>query len=727
MKQAALTLAALGLHVFPCVAGGKRPATSHGFKDATTDAAQIEAWWRQNPDYNIGVATGPVSGFWALDVDVCDGTPGQKTIDDLEMANGDLPITPAQITGRGGKHYLFKWSDGVRNRGKFAPGLDVRGDGGYILVAPSKLSGHGSYKWIFAPDLEFADAPGWLMAMIVKHAEPRPEHVAPQVTRPPSDGRASAWGEAAIRAICDEVATCPPGSQSDKLIRAATRIGSIAAGGSAQESWATESLIAAAMNMPNGDARDPWTAQVVTDVIRRGMAHGALDPTPPPPARDPPPKPARGKPTLRVVTQEKIDPETGEFLDDEPAKPAILTWKSKEWMNGHKWIWNDEEKLQPTALENMRLMIEFHPATTGMFRYDEWADAMMMMRGLPGDDRTNYPRELCDHDETAVAAWLNHQYLKGAINTVASVIREIAFRHAYNPMTDWLSALEWDGSPRLNDILPRHLGCADTPYTRMVGRKFFISAIARAMSPGCKVDTMLILEGDQGLRKSSYARAICGADWFTDQIGDITNKDSSQAIQGRWMIEVPEMDKFSKHEANSVKDFLARQEDRYRPPYGRNMINRPRRCVFIGTINPIEGAGYVRDPTGARRFWPVKCRKIDLNLARLEREQIWAEALERWRMGESWWIDEDEVSTVKSAQDDIIEYDVWEPRIEKWLFENTGYFTATQILSEAVGLELNRQDHRAKLRVASIMTKLGYKSVVKYVSGSTSRVYEVLR
>jgi predicted P-loop ATPase len=715
MLNDALELAGIGWGIFPCRPGLKTPATKNGFKDASHNATDVREWWTRNPHANIGVACGPASGFWALDMDVSNGALGAETLAALEAEHGDLPLTPHQRTGRGGRHYLFKWTEGVRNRGKFAPGLDVRGEGGYILVAPSRLTSGGPYEWIIDPEIELAAAPAWLMDMIVGHAAPRePSRVKP-VQRPDGKGRASAWGEGALRSVCDQIAACPPGNQSDALIRAATRLGSISAGGSIQSDYARDSLVAAGLSMSNGDPRDPWTRAVVEDVVRRGMEYGSRDPTP-----APEPRPSPSRPQLIVSNAEWVDPDTGEIT---PEPVPLTVHHGRDWMEAHRWIWKEDGVLKPAALWNLKTMTENHPALLSMFYYDEFKDQIIVTKGLPGDDRTNYPRELCDQDETALAAWLNYQGLSPAINTVAQVVREVAFRNKKNPMLDWLEALEWDGVDRVDRWLTKYAGVQETEYSRTVGRKFLISAVARAKVPGCKCDTMLILEGPQGLRKSTLARTLCGMEYFSDQIGDITSKESSQLIQGRWIIEVPEMDKFSRAESNAVKDFLARQEDRYRPPYGRNVVTRDRRCVFLGTINPIVGAGYIKDPTGARRFWPVACTRVDMNAMRLDREQLWAEAYYRWGMGETWWIDEDELHIVQGEQEERIEEDVWEPLVVRWIQDAPNEFTATQILSDALGVERSRQEQRLKNRVSAILTKLGYKRGKSYIDGKQQRTY----
>lgn len=412
-----------------------------------------------------------------------------------------------------------------------------------------------------------------------------------------------------------------------------------------------------------------------------------------------------------------------------PLSPVV----GQEWMAPHRWRWNapkiDKDTgekhftISATSLWNIRTTIEFHPDLKGMFVYDEFKDEVIMTRGLPGDGRSGYPRQLTDNDETALTAWLNINGLTPSIAIAAAAIREVAFRAPINPLKNLFSELIWDGKPRVDTWLTRYAGVEDTEYARMVGRKFLISAIARLMTPGCKCDTMPVFEGAQGIKKSTMMRVLAGAEHFSDQIGDISNKDAQGMIQGKWIIEVPELDKFNKKETDTIKDFLARQEDRYRPPYGRNVITRPRRCVFVGTINPLVGSGYIRDPTGARRFWPVVCGEIDLKALERDREQLWAEAHEMWAMGQTWWIDADEIHVVLETQEDRIDQDIWLPRVAEWLRDAPFEFTVSEVLKDAVYVDINRQDQRMKVRMSGILTTLKCETGRSRVDGKQQRVY----
>lgn len=379
------------------------------------------------------------------------------------------------------------------------------------------------------------------------------------------------------------------------------------------------------------------------------------------------------------------------------------------WAEGLPWIKTDKG-LKSTSLLNAVLMIEHHPELEGVFKYDSFRDQIRLTRALPRYEIGTYPREMVDHDETALAAWLNIVGLSPTIATTASAIRKVAFAHQVDPLQEWLSSLVWDRRSRIDNWLTYYAGADKTNYTSIVGRKFLVGAVARVLDPGCKNDTMMVLEGPQGILKSSMVRDLCGEEWFSDQIGDITNKDSSQLIQGRWMIEVPEMDKFSRQETNAVKDFLSRREDRYRPPYGRNVITRPRRGVFVGTINP-TGVGYLKDPTGGRRFWPVKVTAIDLSAIQDARSQLWAEAVHLYRQREIWWITEaDELAEFVIQQADRLDDDVWEPKVLMWARTASLQFTSADALKDALNIEPARQGHREKLRIANILQAAGYEN-----------------
>ena len=210
-----------------------------------------------------------------------------------------------------------------------------------------------------------------------------------------------------------------------------------------------------------------------------------------------------------------------------------------------------------------------------------------------------------------------------------------AHQHRFNDVKKYLDSLEWDGVKRLDTLLIDYLGAEDNIYTRAVARKSLAAAVARVMVPGCKYDFMPILAGPQGIGKSTFLR-ILSRDWYSDSLSTFEGKEAAEVIQGIWINEVGELNGMSKSEINSVKQFLSKTDDVYREAYGRRTGRFPRRCVFFGTTNESE---FLRDRTGNRRFWPVDLgahepSKSVFDDLETEVNQIWAEAVIAWKLGE---------------------------------------------------------------------------------------------
>src|SRR6185312_14122467 len=225
------------------------------------------------------------------------------------------------------------------------------------------------------------------------------------------------------------------------------------------------------------------------------------------------------------------------------------------------------------------------------------------------------------------------------------------------PIRSYLESLRWDGIERLDSWLCTYLGVEDTTYAWAVGARWLISAVARIYRPGVKADCCLILEGPQGTRKSTALKTLAGP-YFTDELADLGSKDSALQTRGVWIIELSELDTLSRSEVGRIKAFMSRTTDRFRPPYGKRLIESPRQCVFAGTVNH---STYLRDDTGARRFWPVVCGCIDIEQLARDRDQLWAEAKARFDQGSVWWLDTAALTAV-AAQEQAhrFESDPWQ-------------------------------------------------------------------
>jgi predicted P-loop ATPase len=277
---------------------------------------------------------------------------------------------------------------------------------------------------------------------------------------------------------------------------------------------------------------------------------------------------------------------------------------------------------------------------------------------------------------------------------------------AFHPVRDYLEALIWDGKKRLHGWLHTYLGAERSEYTTQIGAMFLVSMVARIFRPGCKADYMLILEGAQGTFKSTACATLAG-DWFSDSLPDIrADKDASQHLRGKWLIEISELHAMSRAETSLLNGFLTRTTERYRPSYGRKEIVEPRQCVFIGTTNKDV---YLRDETGGRRFWPVATGAIDIDTLGLDRDQLFAEAVQQYRKGARWWLDRDfEQQHIVPEQETRYELDAWANPTWKHL-QTVARTTIGEIAQDALDLDLSRLGIAEQRRIAAILLKLGWK------------------
>src|SRR5208283_2438393 len=269
-----------------------------------------------------------------------------------------------------------------------------------------------------------------------------------------------------------------------------------------------------------------------------------------------------------------------------------------------------------------------------------------------------------------------------------------AFRHAP----------EWGGVERVDRWLSSHLGAEDSEYSRAVGSRWLISAVARIFRPGAKADCCLILEGPQGIRKSTALRTLAGQ-YFTDELADLGSKDAAMQTRGVWIIELSELDSLSHSEVARIKAFMSRTTDRFRPPYGMRLVESPRQCIFAGTVNH---STYLRDETGGRRFWPVACGRIDVDALAHDRNQLWAEAKERFEAGAVWWMETAELIQMASDQQiDRYEGDPWEEVIAPWL-ESHPSVSISEVLEKCLQKAHALWTQTDKNRAARCLRALGW-------------------
>lgn len=328
------------------------------------------------------------------------------------------------------------------------------------------------------------------------------------------------------------------------------------------------------------------------------------------------------------------------------------------------------------------------------------------------------------HHIAAFRKVMHDDKYKARKEDVADEMEAEARRNQYDPLNEYLGGLEWDGTRRCGNWLTVYAGAPDNHYIRGIGPRVLIGAVARALRPGCKLDTMPVLEGPQGIGKSTLIRYLFGEQFFIDDLADFSSKDTFQLIQGAWACEVAELSAMQKAEVSDVKKFLSKVQDKFRPPYERAPIQVPRRSIFVGSVNPELGSGYLRDSTGARRFWPIECGKIDLKGILRDRDQLWAEAVQLYKAKHRWHLDDAElVRLAEDVQHERREVDPWEETIAAYLY-NTSTCTIAGILGDALRLPVERRDSRASRRVGAILKALGWESEPARVDGKVTRVYE---
>lgn len=355
--------------------------------------------------------------------------------------------------------------------------------------------------------------------------------------------------------------------------------------------------------------------------------------------------------------------------------------------------------------DNVALYFENAPEWAGVVGYNEFTAGYELLKPPPAPVSAAVGSEIEDTFDTEVVRWLERRRLMVKPQLVRRVIDAVARRNSYHPVRYYMDSLTWDGRPRLDEWLTLDCGAASSDYVRQVGTRFLISAVARIYQPGCKVDHVLILEGAQGSYKSTAARVLAGDDWFTDQLADMGSKDASMQLRGVLIVELAELDALNRSEMARAKAFISMQTERFRLPYGRRMIQVPRQCVFIGTTNSDQ---WLKDETGGRRFWPVRCGQIDIAGIERDRDQLWAEAVHRYRAGEHWWLED--AAVIQEATDEqrgrYME-DVWQAKVEEYAETEANSPASAPRRSASVpeilahlGIETARQDQIAANRVA---------------------------
>jgi predicted P-loop ATPase len=380
--------------------------------------------------------------------------------------------------------------------------------------------------------------------------------------------------------------------------------------------------------------------------------------------------------------------------------------RSDDWKG--KLLTNGQGAPKP-ILANAITAFRYAPKWQDVLYFDEFSTTTMVRHSPPWEGGVIVDRKWNPKDDSLAADWLQREGITVGTNVAAEAIEVVARDAPFHPLREYLTAmlLEWDGVPRVATWLSQYLGVPHSPYAKAVGQAWMISAVARAMEPGVKADSMLIIEGSQGIGKSRAVRTLSDP-WFSDELADIGSKDASLQLGGNWIFELSELGALQKSEVTKLKAFLSCTKDRFRPPYGRRVIEVPRQCIFVGTTNDNE---YLKDATGARRFWPVKAGHILLQDLERDRDQLWGEAVALFQDGQPWWLTSTKViAAARNEQEERYVADPWDDLITQYL-ECRNDTSIAEILGEALHLEAAKRTQVDQNRVSRCLRSSGW---IKY-------------
>ena len=401
-----------------------------------------------------------------------------------------------------------------------------------------------------------------------------------------------------------------------------------------------------------------------------------------------------------------------------------------EWVAGNASInmGGVTKMLRPSSLQNATNLIInmiFDGKKMGdHIAYNLFEDQVFITARPPWSKNPDFQvATMTDTDYTELRGWLELEGFIIGKNDAADLIACIGMRNTINPIKDYFERLVWDGVPRLKTWLRDYLVAREPDaYLSAVGTKWLVGGVNRVYEPGCKMDYCLIIEGEQGIRKSSLFEELAtfnGEKYFSDMPVDFKNKDTLMGVQGKVIIEMPEVAGLRKGDINEQKAWLTRKDDDYRPPYGRSIKKRKRMFIVGGTAN-VDGLGLFADTTGGRRFWPVRAtvHRIDIDKLRANKEQFWAEAVHLYKAGVRPFLSDGEEALAKIEQHDRRMFDVMEEEVacavDRWLLANnkTGGFIMNNLM-ETMNISADKRSGGLTSRINDALNNIGWELVYR--------------
>lgn len=578
------------------------------------------------PGYNVGVRTGRVVGAPRSVVVVdLDGPTA------LNWGRAHLPSTPVRTrTGRvdGGEHWYYRQPDfAVRTRAGAVPHVDVRGDRGQVVVAPSVHP---------TTHLLYQEAIPWTGQLLDALPAYNPQWFADTDTP-----------EGYLQAAAPAITGQGGHDQTFEVVLALLR----------RFALTPEAAVGLLLAHYNPRCTPPWTPDELAHKVKDAQA----------------------------------------LIHKTPARPRARSL-------------GEVAKLLSTDMWQ------------GVLAYDVFRRRIVCSGLLPWGSVGDWT----DVDDARAVCWLEQTHaLRASPDVVRQAVTLVAADNEVHPVRQYLQSCVWDGRSRLDTVLWRYFHAPDTSYVRLVGAWWMISAVARALHPGCKVDHALILEGKQAARKSTALEVLAvHREWFTDSTLPIGDRGAYELIEGKWIVEFAELESWRKTDQRKLKAFITSNCDTFRPSYGKYTKDCLRQCVFAGTTNETH---YLEDATGGRRFWPVACDDIDVGALRADRDQLWAEAMQRFLGGERWWPEGGEVQLCEEAQEARRDVDEWLGVLSAWLDGPAGSahlaaqtLTTGVVLAEVFSLQPSQWTRAHRIRVGGLFAQLG---LVRCREGGGGRGY----
>jgi len=654
-----------------CKKAGKHPRV-FGWADLSEPLATLRG-------AGYGIQTGLRSDCVVVDID------NEKANEELE-ALGDLPPTFTVATGRGWHMYFQHPGFYVSNSAsRLVPGVDVRGDGGFVVGPGSPHANGATYEVV--EDVPLARLPDWLLE---KLRPSRPLQTQDQFFEPtaidvsvPEGKRRIALAEEWLAKEAEPAIEGEGGSE--KLWAVALRL---------VRTWELPVDVAAELIETHYNDRcdPPWSAKEVFHKLEDARTHSSM------------PCGVLSPATIDKLTAASKHIERVEPTPRKKARTGPYTFTLGDRRNG------DAAK---ASLAYVITTLRDSKFWEGVLQFDI---SKQQVRAVDCPFRMDAETVgISDTDITAICSWF--EVVEDRLvswDMCLKAVEAVARENSYHPVEEYLRDLEpmpVDEADAFLKGLATQLFGAEESIENVYLRKFLIGGVARALRPGVQMDTMLILQGPKGYKKTQFVISLFSPQHTVNQLPDLAKVDSSAQLQGAWGVEIGELDRLLRTELSTVKDYLSRRVDKYRPAYGRFVVEQPRRCCFIGTTNDDD---FIRDPEGERRFWPIAVhRVIDTDWVEGNRDNIWRAALALYDAREPHYLSTEQEKELLEQQSRFIRRDAWEVLIEEWLLKNQkSKVTAEEVYKSAIiptdiqGLA--KAGSKEMMRVSQVLKSLGW-------------------